>query len=70
MANEDEVSLLDEPFPWSNLKQKNQRYSWGLGVTLILAFSSISFLLGAAIGPYWPGRLEALCLVKTAIRCE
>jgi hypothetical protein len=70
MMNEDEVSLLEEPYPWSNLKQKSKRYSWSLGLIVALCFSAFGFILGVFIGPHWPGRLDALCLAKTSIPCE
>jgi hypothetical protein len=69
-VNEDEVSLLEEPYPWSNLKQKSTRYSRSLGLIIALCFSAFGFLLGVAIGPHWPGRLDTLCLAKTSISCE
>jgi hypothetical protein len=70
MVNEDEVTLLEEPYPWSNLKQKSKSSSRILGLTIALAFSTFGFLLGVFIGPYLPGRLDALCLAKTSIPCE
>jgi hypothetical protein len=70
MQNEDEVSLLEEPLPWQKLKQKSQRYSWSLVLLFALVFSSFGFLFGIAIGPYWSGRLDLLCLAKTSMPCE
>lgn len=68
--NEDEVSLLEESNPWSKLKQKSQQKSRSLGFLIALAFSTFGFVLGFLIGPYWPGRLDILCLAKTSIPCE
>ncbi|PMD46911.1 hypothetical protein L207DRAFT_551790 [Hyaloscypha variabilis F] len=67
MVNEDEVTLLEESYPWSNLKQKSKSSSRILGLTIALAFSTFGFLLGVFIGPYLPGRLDTLCLAKTSI---
>ncbi|KIN03061.1 hypothetical protein OIDMADRAFT_18524 [Oidiodendron maius Zn] len=67
MGKEDEVSLLEEPYPWGNLKQKGRHYSQCLGIVIALICSSAGFLLGIFIGPHWPGRLDRLCLEKTTI---
>jgi hypothetical protein len=70
MVTEDEVSLLDEQYPWGNLRQKRQHSSLSLRIVIALICSSVGFLLGTAIGPYWPGRLDGLCLAKATIPCE
>ncbi|KAN0101518.1 tat pathway signal sequence [Hyaloscypha variabilis] len=67
MVNEDEVSLLEEHDPWSNLKRKSQGNSWSIGITTGIVYSLLRFVLGIGIGPYWPGRLNALCLSRTAM---
>ena len=68
--NEDEVTLLEEPHPWDNLKQKTQRHSWSLELVIALSFFTVGFALGVFIGSHWPARLDTLCLAKTSIPCE
>ncbi|KAN0089609.1 protein of unknown function (DUF3328) domain containing protein [Hyaloscypha variabilis] len=67
MVNEDEVNLLEEPYPWNNLKQSSKRYPRSLELIIAVAFSSLGFILGVGFGPYWPGRLDTLCIARTAI---
>ena len=70
MVNEDKVSLLEEPYPWNNLKQRSKRYPRSLELIIAVAFSSLGFILGVGFGPYWPGRLDTLCIARTAMPCE
>jgi hypothetical protein len=70
MVTEDEVTLLEEPYPWGSLKQKGRRCSQSVGLVIALICSTVGFLLGITIGPYWPGTLDRLCLAKASIPCE
>jgi hypothetical protein len=77
MATDDEVGLLEEQYAWKREKQKTEHYGTRPGSTVARLTSIVSFIcpfvaffLGIAIGTYWTGRLDDLCLERTSITCE